>query len=517
MATPPPVCDPLNASSSAWRCAPASVGAHTPKKRKRDADGERVRRRDDETDEAFDPGDDSDLGLDTAEDDTSVGLDTSLGFEDTSDDFDLPEDGEDERWSTDSEEVGELPGADDELFGGEEYGWLGDDEPADDEAFDPGISDTETESTDDGGAEGVDEEAELDELDLGELPDIDADVEEDAAASGSEGIEELAGLSLIDEPSIEIAAGELWKIVPTRSVRISTITGLNAPVRALAALGSSLYVCADGLYTLSGDATELRILQLPAAGPSALALAEDESGQALAVVASGRVFTSLDAGQTFNAIDGLSGVSQVFYTRSAGGLRLWWRTVRGVLGASGNRVAPLPDELEGEVLKLHSDGRRSLVLLVRRQGRLLLAASGDAGRRFARQPAPPMAANPELTLQICRGAVLVADQTGARCAITPQGFEPVATLSRAPAALSDEDDEPFVYACVRRGDEWLIVRRTARAHGAPLVLAALDAQLVGEPRLLSASASDAGAVNVYVAGDRALLRIEVSLDGEELA
>jgi hypothetical protein len=305
--------------------------------------------------------------------------------------------------------------------------------------------------------------------------------------------------------------------VPTRSVRISTITGLAAPARAIAALGSSLYVCADGLYTLRPDTTELSSLQLPAAGPSALALAEDETGQALAVVAAGRVFTSLDGGQTFSALDGPSGVSQVFYTRSAAGLRLWWRTLRGALGVSGGKAGPLPDELDGEVLKLHCDGRRSVVALVRRQGRLLLAASGDAGRRFARQPAPPMAANPELTLQICRGAVLLADATSARCAIAPQTFEPVATLARAPAALSDEDDEPFVYGCVRREDEWLIVRRTARAHGAPLVLATLGTQLIAEPRLLAATTSDPGAVNVYLAGDRTLLRIEVSLDGEELA
>lgn len=496
-----------------------SVSTHTPKKRKRESDAaERARRRDDDADESFDPGDDSDLGLDSADDDANVGLDTSLGFEDASDDLELPEDGEDERWSTDSEEVGDLPGADEEMFGGEEYGWLGDDEPADDEAFDPGLVDSDVESREDGGAEGIDDEAELDEIDLGELPDIDADVEEDAAPASGEAIEELAGLSLIDEPSIEIASGETWKIVPSRSVRISKIAGLKAAPRAIAALGPNLYVCADGLYQLSTDAGELRSLQLPAAAPSALALAEDETGLQLAVVSAGRIFTSIDGGQNFAPVDGASGVSQVFYTRSATGLRLWWRSVRGVLGASGTKTSPLPDELEGEVLKLHSDGKRNLAALLRRNGRLLLLWSGDAGRRFARQPAPPMAANPELTLQVCRGAVLLADPTTTRCAFLPQTFEPVATLATIPAALSDEEDEPFVYACVRRADEWLIVRRAARAQGVgPMVVAVLDSGLIAQPRLLAASYADAGAVNVYVASDTALLRIEVSLDGEELA
>ncbi|HEX4351645.1 MAG TPA: hypothetical protein VHZ95_02000, partial [Polyangiales bacterium] len=72
--------------------------------------------REDRDDEGFAPEDDSDLGLSDLDDEESIGLDTATGFEDANDDLELSDDGEGERWSTDSEEASELPGADADLF-----------------------------------------------------------------------------------------------------------------------------------------------------------------------------------------------------------------------------------------------------------------------------------------------------------------------------------------------------------------------------------------------------------------
>jgi hypothetical protein len=188
------------------------------------------------------------------------------------------------------------------------------------------------------------------------------------------------------------------------------------------------------------------------------------------------------------------------------------------LGAFGGQGGALPAELEGEVSAFRGDGKRSLAVLLRRSGRLQLMASGDAGKRFVRVIPPPMAADPKTELRVCRDAVLFADERDARCALVPNVFEPVATRACAPAALSDEDDEAFAYACVMRGDELLIVRRSVRAQeAAPLVVAVIERARMSAPQLMAASYSEGGAVSVYLASDTTLLRVEVSLDGEELA
>lgn len=496
----------------ASRSASASVSSELKKKRVRDSN--KPVRRDDDADDAFDPGDDSDLGLDAEDEDSGIGLDTALGF-DEADDLELPDDGEDQRWSVDSEEVGELPGTDSDLFGGEEYGWLGeDDSPVDDETFDADIDEDEVESRDDGGAEGLEDDSELDDLDLGDLPAMDADVEEDSAATSGEAFEDLVGLSLVDEPSIEIAPGELWKLVPARSVRISELRELQGPVQAMCASGGAMFMAAAGLYRMSADG-ELKRLPLPLAAPSALAACEHEGVTHLAVVAAGRVFVSRDGGNSFEPVETGSGVAQVALTRTAAGPRLWWRTARGGLGV---QTGSLPAELEGEAGAFRGDGKRSLAVLLRRSGRLQLMASNDAGRRFARMVPPPIAADPHSELHVCRDAVLFADARDARCALVPNVSEPIATRACAPATLSDEDDEAFAYACVTRADELLIVRRAARAHGAaPLVVAVIERARIPAPQLMAASYSEGGAVSVYLASEATLLRIEVSLDGEELA
>ena len=208
-----------------------------------------------------------------------------------------------------------------------------------DRSFDGGeLEEDESDSSDDNGAEGLDDESDFDDLELSELPALDADAEEDLAGS-VEGLDELGGLALIDEPSLEIAAGELWKMLPARAVRVTRMPAPAAPVTAMLAYGRSLYVAASGLFRIAPESTELTALPLPAAGsPSSLALAELDGDHYLAVVASGRVYLSQDGGQHFEERP-TSGIARAFFTRSASGLRLWWRSTRAELSSSALRAS----------------------------------------------------------------------------------------------------------------------------------------------------------------------------------
>jgi len=509
-----------------------SVGRQTTTEREREAERRRGRRISDDDldlDEGFDPGDESDFGLadDTDED---IGLDTSTGFDDSAtdleDDADLDGLGEESEdgWSTDAEEAGDL--ADDselDIPAGDEYGWLDDNEPSDDEdLFDPGIEDDALETRDDGGAEGLEDDSEFDDINLADLPELDADAEDEAGANAVESFDELSGFTFADEPSIEVVPGEYWKVLPAQAVRVTAIEAPSAPVTQLLAHEDMLFVCADVLYRVDVGVDRLMRTPLLATGVQSIAATGgDDERLCVAVVARGRVYVSTDAAQSFELF-GPIGVAQVAYTHSAAGARLWWRTVRGVLaGESAALGSVLPSDLDGEVLAFHADGKRMLAVLCRQRGRLTLLTSSDAGKRFARQaaPVPAKAAEPEVSLQVYAGAVLLADPTDARCAWLPEGFVEVAHGARGPALLTqEEDDEPFVYACVQHGDAWLIVRHAVRTPRAtPLVIASLQLAQLAVPKHLAVSYAEGEPLAIYVAGDGVLLRIDASVEGEELA
>lgn len=507
----------------------------------------------DDLDEEASSDDDSDLGLPGTNEDESIGLDTSTGFEDSSEDLELPEDGEDQRWSVDSEEAGELPGADVDLFPGEEYGWIGDDEPAgEDDDFDSDLGDDELESRDDGGAEGLEDDSELDDLDLGDLPDIDSDLEEEASSSSAEGFEELAGMGLSDEPTVELAPGEHWKLLPERARRVSELLQLTATPTALAVAGNRLFVAAGSgwVYDLESGAREglrltlperARLAFEPIAGPSAIssfAIAESEAGFHVAALMRGVVFVSHDGGRSFALQELPEPAREIGFTQAGERPRLWWLSPRGALRnlgtetgvAGGNVVASL-----GEALAFHADGARHLLVLVRRQEResrageqpsrsgsaeyrARLALSGDAGKRFSFHEPPPGALDPSTRVQVCRGALLLHNLHGVLSAQPPQNFERVSPLSHGPAALANEDDAAFVYSCVHNASEVSIVRRAVRSSlSAPMIVATLPRERFGEPQKLAVSYAEGGAVSLFLASDRSLLRVDASLDGEELA
>ena len=508
--------------------AGASVDTQPGQRKKRDADESLL---DDDSDdvEPFDPGDDSDLGLDSLEDE-NVGLDTSLGFDENSDDLDMPEltDEEEGSWDAEADDAAELPDADTDVEEDEqEYGWIDEDDSAhDDDDLGDDFEDEPEASGDDGGAEGLEDESEIDDLDLAELPALDEDSEEETGLPGLEG-DELAAYGLLDEPLIEIAPGMVWKMLRPRAARLTRIawpadaraaliTAMEGAgfTRSLAAHASGLYLAAGALYRLDPQAEVFSKLPLLAAEAQQLVVAEHEGAVHVLAVAHGQLLLSADAGASFVA-QPASYVTHAGFTHSAAGLRLWWRTAEGQLGSDSAIARP-----NGKILALHTDGRRSIAWLSRTD-KLTITASADGGKSFVSWPAPQAAqalADDELRIETCGDVLLLVAARALWFGAHGSELSAVAQQAREPAALIDEEGEPTLFACLERGGEWLLIRQAARpAQSAPLVLASLGAKQLGEPLALSVTYAEGGLVSAFVSCQEGVLRAEVSLDGEEIA
>lgn len=470
-------------------------------------------------DENWNPEDDSDLGLDE-EDEEQVGLDTDTGFEEGEGDYELDESGEEERWTTDSESSEELPGTEVEVLSeeGEEYGWTGDDEPAEepDDDLDADFEDS-LPNLDDGGAEGVEDDTDLEDIELGALPELDTGAEEEGEAFGIENIEELTGVSLAEEPTLDVmAAGQSWKLLRASAVRITRIASLTGAPTAMAAGGAHVALCVpDGWYLASKAGLER--LPTPATPGHGLALTEFEGRLFVALAAGDGLYLSRDGGRSFERLRETDRLLQVGLTQAAGKLRIWGRNQRGALLVSDDlgRSFGAP-RLEGHVLTFGADGDRRVYVLVKRGSRTLLGSSNDAGRRWSWADAADAGQVPEPSLIAGRGAALVAGPGSVLHALAGQPPRVVAPLLHAPAALLDEDDESSVYACVTRDEQTLIARSVTRGQAHPLLLTALPHEQHGVPRRLCAAFADGGFVTLHVATDQALLRIEASLDGDVL-
>lgn len=518
--------------------AEASVDSQPGQRRKRgdepEAEEPVLDDNDDDEVEPFDPGDDSDFELDALEDE-NVGLDTSVGFDESSDDLDIAELDEDEEdaWDADSDEVAELadPEADAEEDE-QEYGWIDDDDstPDDDELLDD-LDDEPEASGDDGGAEGLEDESEIDDLDLGDLPALDKDSEEETGLPGLESVDELAAYGLLDEPTLEIAPGQIWKMLRPRASRLTRIawpaeargalihamsgTGAEGAyfARSLAVHNQSLYLAAGGLYRLDPQAEVFTKLPLPAAELQQLMVAEHEGAVHVLALARGQLLLSADAGASLVAHP-TSYATHAGFTHSAAGLRLWWRSAEGEIG-SDSQIA----RAHGRVLAAHSDGRRSIAWLSRTD-KLLLTASADGGKSFTSWAAPgavQSAEDRELRIETCGNVLLLSAAGQLWCGEHGSELVPLAANAREPAALTDEEGEPAAFACMERAGEWLLIRRPARAGATPIVLAVLGAKQLGEPLALAVGYGEGGLVSAFVACEEGVLRVEVSLDGEGLA
>jgi hypothetical protein len=479
-----------------------------------------------ETDDAWDPEDDSDLGLATDDGSEDVGLDTSTGLDDGPDaDGELDDTGEGVRWTTDSEADEDLPGDDDsDLMSDAEDGWLGDDDTSDDDDdFDPGIEDEPPSSSDDGGVEGVDDDTELDDLDLGALPDIDADTEEDADGLGSDGLEELSELAVADEPAIEVAPGAIWKELAASATRRTLIGELDAKAQALAALGSWIVVAGQQLSLVEnrklgaapglalGDRRARRVALCDHGGRARIAVATD----AELMISSGAGLTQLMPA-TLRATD-------VAFTDGARGARLWALTDQGALQWTSDDGASWSETtLPGRVHAFGTDGQRRVIAVCAGATgtALVIAQSSDGGQHFAQHALDAAGLQPnvadELRVLVCRSASALVLPDAVLCASGDAAFVAPLPSARAPATLLDEDDELVLYACVPHQGRVLLVRHALRGgQVAPTIIASLDPAETGAPRLLTAAHAE-GLVTLHVATDRRLYRIEASLDGDAL-
>lgn len=482
---------------------------------------------DDDEVEPFDPGDDSDLGLD--DDDEDIGLDTAVGFDDGSEEEDLDlddlddDENDEEGWEADSDEATEIPDSDLELESEEdEYGWTEDDDANQDDDFADDFDDEPESSGDDGGAEGLEDESEIDDLDLGDLPALDKDSEEEVGLPGLEG-DELAGYGLLDEPQLEVAPGKVWKVLRPQATRITRIswpaearTALvdgSFSERSIAAHNQTLFLAARGLYRLDAPDEVFVRLPLPAAEAQQLVVAEHEGAVQLLVNAGGQLFLSSNAGQSF-AAQPAPDVTHAGFTHSAAGTRVWWRSADGVIGSDGP-IEPAHDS----ALLLDADGGRSIAWLSRFE-QLRVTVSADGGRTFASWPVPNAIASGDLTslrLETCGDALLLSAAGTLLVGEHNGELAEIAEGAREPATIADEEGEPFAYACLEHQAEWLLLRCSARAEQAsPLVIATLGKEL-GEPLGLAVGYSEGGMLSVFVACQEGVWRIEASLDGEELA
>jgi hypothetical protein len=489
---------------------------------------------DDDDVEPFDPGDDSDLGLESFEDE-NVGLDTSVGFDESSDDLDMPElsEAEEGGWDAESEDAAELPESDELDEEEQEYGWIDeDDSPPDEDEFADDLDDEPESSGDDGGAEGLEDESEIDDMDLGDLPALDTDSEEETGLPGLESVDELAAYGILDEPTLEIVPGQIWKLLRARAARLthvawpadcreallSAMSGTSADgayfARSLAAHSQTLYLAAGALYRLDPQAEVFTKLPLPAAETQQVVVEEHEGAVHVLAVARGQLLLSANAAASF-VTHAASYATHAGFTYSVAGLRLWWRSAEGEIG-SDSQIA----RAQGKVLTAHADGQRSIAWLSRTD-KLLLTASSDGGKSFQSWPAPREAQavdDRDLRIETCGDALLLSAAGQLWCGVHGRELVPIALNAREPAALVDEEGEPAVFACVERSGEWLLIRRPARdSHAAPLVLAALGPKQFGEPLALAVGYGEGGLVSAFVACQEGVLRVEASLDGEALA
>lgn len=506
-------------------------------------------------DEPFDPGDDSDLGLDALDDiddadDESVGLDTSVGFDDSSDDVDLPEveQDDDEEASDiddpdgwDADDAGDLPGLDadseEELDAEEqEYGYTDDDDEAfEHDALDDDLVDEGDGSGDDDGAEGLEDESEMEDLELVQLPALDLNAEEEIGLPGIEGVDELDGVGLPDEPDpvVEIAPGQFWRTLRAGSTHLTRIdwpedsaVAQGGPVerQSFAMHGSSLLLASSGLYRLDPLTATFRSVALDlttqlgehAAGgviAQAVCVTEHEDVMQVALIVNGRLCISDNAAESF-AVQRSPEVTHIGFTHSVMGPHLWWRTAQGELGSDS------ATSVRARLLAMHADGRRSVAYLERTRDELTLSSSVDGGKSFCGWPLAQLARESEQQLasariETCGQAVLLSAADTLLCGVHAGELAPVAALASAPATLADEEGEPFVFACVAREDSWWIIRRPARTDPTPpLVLASVPRAELDVPLALVVSYGEDAMLTVYVAAKSALLRIEVSLDGE---
>lgn len=397
----------------------------------------------DPREDAGDPLDDAnaqdlDVGLDIADDDAAGSSDE--GHEDGIDIGALDED---------LASLEEERGSDDEASG-----TTGDDD---------GLSDLDTDATeDDGGAEGTGENAE-DDVDESALPELDE-------SEHDEGDDKLADVLLE-----EAAAGKLPPWAPSRFVVLEGAGG-PMPCAAVAIAGARVLAAGDEVLVVDEGAHAARRTGIDL--PSTAIAATDE----VTVIGTSRagLVVSRDGNASTSPLGGFrAGKGSVALASTPG--RIWIRHDEALWSMKDRESAPvLAREAKGRVLAITASGGAIIVLASRDEGftveRLrnddeawqMTVLGADVAEQIARDPSPSVAAaQGGRRVAIVAMAGLHLSNDGART------FESIDLRGVVAACFAGDDEDAPLYAIVAAPEEGLLHLVRVTEDGEPSRVAEL--------------------------------------------
>jgi len=475
--------------------------------------------------QSYEPGDDSDLGLDEEQD---VGLDSESGLDEPLDGELAAEEEDAASWLDD----GKGPAA-----AAEEEGLEADDPDESNltEGSEP-AADTEDWAEDfvfderngggDSGEEGFSDENAPPGFELEGLPPLDdGGTEEeqpvDSDPFAAELLAELRTGNEDDDAPIELSPG----------LRCTRIASARVELTLLARSGRPLVrLCAADDAGVAWDASALLVADGVASAPERLAFAQPvlaltaarmAESVFVALATPAGIVWSLDGGRRFSdpaQVADASVSAALAITRRADSVRLWVATAGGPLWASddgaGRFHCVLPD---ASALRIVSDGARGLLLLGRdEQGRARALRSNDAGQNFERIELPVSEPERVQDLQIAGETLLCCRRAPAPQVLlfTGRGWSGLDHAS-APALLLDEDGETVVYFFVSGTGGARLLRQRLDVDGSAAPLPQLVAELPAEAGtpLQLCGARGSALTSLQIGTERAWYRLRLRGEG----
>jgi len=480
----------------------------------------------------FDPGDDSDLGIDEAASE-DVGLDARAGLDDLApeqwvDDSDT----EDVRWTDDNEAAGDAIGeeADDADDGQSEYGWTeGNDPPTELDEDGDGLQELPPSAGDDGGEEGIADEDALIDRDFGKFEPLSADPE-DASNRDAEVMSEFAAMAgsaaLRDDEGVTVADGVEWGRHSLGVVRVEEPMAAGDRDTRGGVAGGTLWLDTGGLHVAQDGAlvpvawdglpTTVRAIALPLgadlrADGEKLALVDDGTGALHGPDGQGGQggYGPLPPLPPSVEHDGRPLACTVAEPRTR---RLAAWPGHGLhVGEEGGGWRPKP--VCAGVTLLASDGVRSVAALTERG----LQRSDDGGDELG-EPVDLTAEHPGVAssadgLWACRGFSIIRSAEGL-LAHGPHGFTRLIDLRPSAVAVVWETSLPVVYCHVpRAGGGGVLARIEVRRTRTPARVV-LETSEAGPGVVLGArSLPDGTHLQLWVAGQLWSVHLSAGVDG----
>ena len=440
-------------------------------------------------DREFEPEDDSDLGLGTPNGSEKIGLDAETGLDEavSAVDLELPDqvDAEGTRWTDGGEAAGELEGEGDESDEGSEseYGWTDGNEPDDDGGFDDGVINLDEGGSfvDDGGAEGLGDEALELEVDPQALPPLEKTSYDgvdplDEAEGEPEDMERFAldlldgmGGQLHDEETVELAPGLFCTRVAPQRVQVDMLHEAGQPLIGLTASAQhGVAFTRDGLWVAAAGESAARQHATEASSLWDLAAADTTDGLFIALATPDGLLISNDGGDHLAPGGSLPGgqlpPNRLAITRDGDDVRLWAAAPEGALCASDDGGRTFAAVLgDAQVLRLSSDGRRALLAVARDEdGTAVAEHTIDAGNLFERRELPAGEVERLLDARTCRETVLASRRAPDPRVLVGSSEDPwqeLLPLAAPPATLIDEDGGAVAYCCASTEQGEVILRR----------------------------------------------------------